>query len=183
MSFLHVYHEKNAEQPLLSTEDGERIAEELAAHGVRFERWPLKALPADAEATEILSAYEQEVSRLKQEGGFVVADIIHMTPQHPDKDALREKFLDEHRHSEDEVRFFVRGEGIFYLHLDNRVYAVGCSQGDLMSVPTGVAHWFDMGPSPDFTCIRLFIEKDGWVAKMTGDDIAAGFPRFEQLSA
>jgi 1,2-dihydroxy-3-keto-5-methylthiopentene dioxygenase len=121
------------------------------------------------------------VARLGQEEGFATVDVIGMTPAHPDRAALRGKFLDEHRHSEDEVRFFVRGEGIFYLHLGERVYAVGCAAGDLMSVPAGTAHWFDMGPAPDFTAIRLFTDPQGWVADMTGSPIAARFPRFEAL--
>lgn len=183
MSFLHVYHEADGEQPILSTFDGERIAQELGAHGIRFERWGLVELPEEADQDSILAAYGDEVARLQEEDGFATADVIHMRPDHPDKEALRTKFLDEHRHSEDEVRFFVRGLGIFYLHLNDRVYAVGCGAGDLISVPTGTTHWFDMGPNPDFTCIRMFTNKEGWVAQMTGSPIAARFPRFEALAA
>lgn len=182
MSFLHVYHESDAAQPLLTTRDGERIASELAGHGVRFERWATKAdLAPDSDQEVVLAAYAEEVDRLKREGGFATADVIGLTPDHPDREALREKFLHEHRHAEDEVRFFVRGEGIFYLHLGARVYTVGCAQGDLMSVPAGTPHWFDMGPAPDFTAIRLFTNPEGWVAEPTGEPIATRFPRFEAL--
>lgn len=182
MSFLNVYDDDAPDQPLLTTHDGERMAAELAAHGIRFERWATKAdLAPDADPEVVLAAYAEEVARLKAENGFATADVIGLTPAHPDKDALRAKFLDEHRHSEDEVRFFVRGEGVFYLHLGTRVYAVGCTQNDLMSVPAGTSHWFDMGPAPHFTAIRLFTHPEGWVAAFTGDDIAARFPRFEAL--
>lgn len=181
MSFLKVYHEAHPGQPVRSTREGDAIAEELAPHGVRFERWALRDLPAQADQEAILSAYADEVTRLKENEGFATADVIHMTPDHPDRAALRNKFLEEHQHSEDEVRFFVRGEGIFYLHLDDHIYAVGCSQGDLMSVPTGTRHWFDMGPAPAFSCIRLFTRTEGWIAQMTGSPIAGNFPRFEQL--
>ena len=47
-----------------------------------------------------------------------------------------------------------------------------------MSVPAGTRHWFDMGPAPRFTAIRLFTNPDGWVAKFTGTEIAATFPAF-----
>ncbi|SDL41212.1 1,2-dihydroxy-3-keto-5-methylthiopentene dioxygenase [Modicisalibacter muralis] len=182
MSFLHVYHEADGEQPLLSTHDGERIAAELSAHGVRFERWATPAaLDTDADQDAVLAAYADDVARLKAESGFATADVIGLTPDHPDREVLRRKFLDEHRHSEDEVRFFVRGEGIFYLHLGTRVYVIGCATGDLMSVPAGTPHWFDMGPAPDFTAIRLFTNTEGWVANMTGSPIASRFPRFEAL--
>ena len=94
----------------------------------------------------------------------------------------RQKFLDEHVHSEDEVRFFVRGQGLFYLHFQEQVYAVLCQKNDLISVPDGTRHWFDMGPQPRFTCIRLFSNPEGWVADFTGEDIARQLPRYEQLA-
>ncbi len=181
MSFLQVYVDYDAEQPLVATRDGERIAKELGDRGIRFECWATRELAPDADQEAVLAAYEAEVSRLQAESGMVGADVIGLTPDHPDKQVLREKFLHEHRHSEDEVRFFVRGEGIFYLHLDDRVYVVGCAQGDLMSVPAGTPHWFDMGPEPDFTAIRLFSDTTGWVADFTGATLAERFPRFEAL--
>jgi 1,2-dihydroxy-3-keto-5-methylthiopentene dioxygenase len=102
-----------------------------------------------------------------------------MTPDHPQREAARRKFLDEHTHAEDEVRFFVEGAGAFYLHLGARVFQVVCGAGDLLSVPAGTKHWFDMGPAPRFTVIRLFTDPAGWVAEPTGDAIASRLPRFE----
>ena len=85
-------------------------------------------------------------------------------------------------HSEDEVRFFVRGQGLFYLHFGDQVYAVLCQKNDLISVPDGTRHWFDMGPEPAFACIRLFTNPEGWVADFTGEDIASRLPRYERLA-
>lgn len=34
-----------------------------------------------------------------------------------------------------------------------------------------------MSESPYFVAIRLFTNKEGWVANFTGDDIASRFPR------
>ena len=102
-----------------------------------------------------------------------------MYPDHPDRVALRQKFLSEHTHGEDEVRFFVEGAGLFCLHLDERVYAVLCTKGDLISVPAGTRHWFDMGDRPRFTAIRLFNNPDGWIARFTGDTLAERFPRLD----
>jgi 1,2-dihydroxy-3-keto-5-methylthiopentene dioxygenase len=53
-----------------------------------------------------------------------------------------------------------------------------CERGDLISVPAGTRHWFDMGPAPRFTAIRLFTTPAGWVANFTGEPIARGFPSF-----
>jgi 1,2-dihydroxy-3-keto-5-methylthiopentene dioxygenase len=181
MSTLTIFSE-GSDTPRHRTADGAEIARLLGAHGVRFERWQTRELSPTASQAEILAAYAAEVARLKADNGFQSADVISLTPAHPQKEELRRKFLPEHRHSEDEVRFFVRGRGLFYLHLGAEVFALLCEQQDLISVPVGTRHWFDMGPEPDLTCIRLFTSTEGWAAQWTGDGIAERLPRFEKLA-
>jgi 1,2-dihydroxy-3-keto-5-methylthiopentene dioxygenase len=182
MTQLTVFAADEPGAPLLQTRDPARIAAALAPLGVRFEQWPARDLPADADQDAVLAAFAPEVERLKAEKGYRSVDVIRMAPDHPERAALRTKFLSEHRHSEDEVRFFVEGEGLFTLRDADRVHAVLCERGDLISVPAGMRHWFDMGPSPRFTAIRLFINPDGWIANFTGDTIADRFPRHERAS-
>ena len=178
MSRLTVYSENDAAHPTLDTEDGETIRQMLAEAGVLFRRWAAtQALDERADESVILSAYRPEIDRLIAEAGYQSVDVVNMYPTHPDRAALRDKFLSEHTHGEDEVRFFVDGAGLFCLHLNGQVYAVLCTKGDLISVPAGTRHWFDMGSSPRFTAIRLFNNPDGWIAQFTGDAIADGFPR------
>ena len=181
MTTLSIFAQDNPQTPTRVTRDGDEIAELLAGKGIRFERWPTRDLPAEADADRILQVYADEVERLKRERGFQTADVVSLTPDHPQREAFRQKFLDEHIHSEDEVRFFVRGQGLFYLHLDDEIYAVLCEKNDLISVPDGTRHWFDMGPQPEFTCIRLFTNPEGWVADFTGASIASDVPRYERL--
>ena len=169
--------------PLLETRDPAEIAEALAPIGVRFEQWPARALAGDADQAAVLHAFAPEVARLKAENGYQAVDVMRVQPDHPDRAALRTKFLSEHRHSEDEVRFFVEGEGLFTLREDDKVYAVLCTAGDLISVPAGMRHWFDMGEAPSFTVIRLYIDPAGWIANYTGDAIADRFPRHEPVAA
>jgi 1,2-dihydroxy-3-keto-5-methylthiopentene dioxygenase len=160
------------------------IASQLDELGVRFERWQAgQAFAADADADLVLSAYQNSIDQLKQQYGFQSVDVISLNADHPNKDALRQKFLSEHTHSDFEVRFFVEGKGLFYLHVGDQVYAVLCEQGDLISVPANTKHWFDMGENPGFKCIRLFTTEDGWVAEFTGDKIAERFPTLEQYLA
>src|SRR6185437_3722080 len=83
---------------------------------------------------------------------------------------------------EEGVRFFVAGAGQFTLHIEGKVYDVLCEAGDLIGVPDGTRHWFDMSEAPYFVAIRLFTNKDGWVANFTGSDIAQGFPRMEPVA-
>jgi 1,2-dihydroxy-3-keto-5-methylthiopentene dioxygenase len=180
MSELKVFDEGDASRARVHTRDFETIQRELGAVGIRFERWEARQpLKPGASQAEILEAYQDPVERLKKERGFKTADVLSMVPDHPDKAALRNKFLNEHTHSEDEVRFFVEGQGLFTIHKAGRVFNVLCEKGDLIGVPDGTPHWFDMGPQPRFTAIRLFTNTEGWVAHHTGSDIASRFPRFE----
>ncbi len=180
MSRLRIFDEHRPLHPLRTLHDHGGIAAELAAVGVRFEHWRTEAPPAPgADADEVIRAYRREIDRLMAEEGYRAVDVVSLTPDHPDRAALRKKFLDEHTHAEDEVRFFVAGSGLFSLHLGTRVYEVLCEQGDLIGVPDGTRHWFDMGPAPSFVAIRLFTNPAGWVAQFTGSDIATRFPRHE----
>ena len=162
--------------------EGDAIAAQLARIGVLFERWEAKAQLADqATDDEILRAYAEPVRRLKAQYGFATADVIAVTPDHPQRHELRRKFLDEHTHSEYEVRYFVDGRGLFYIHSGPEVHAILCEKGDLISVPAGATHWFDMGEKPSLRCIRLFTNPEGWVARYTQDPIAARFPMLDDI--
>jgi 1,2-dihydroxy-3-keto-5-methylthiopentene dioxygenase len=166
----------------LITSDAERIQQELASRGIRFQRWPARAeLPAGASPEQILAAYSSEIARVQAGGAYPTVDAIRLAPNHPDRDVLRQKFLAEHTHSEDEVRFFVEGQGLFCLHLGDEVLQLICEAGDWIAVPAGTRHWFDMGPEPQFCALRFFNNPDGWVAQFTGDPIAASYPLLDQL--
>jgi 1,2-dihydroxy-3-keto-5-methylthiopentene dioxygenase len=188
MTQLTVWPEDQPEDALLHTEEFDDIRRTLAGVGVRIERWGLAAgLPSGSTQEEILDAYRQEIGRIADEEGYVQVDVAQLHPgDEPGwKDAAaqaRQRFLSEHTHQDDEVRLFVDGAGVFYLRLAGRVHAVLCTAGDLMSVPKGTRHWFDMGTTPDFTAIRFFHDEDGWVGDFTGDEIALRFPDFDALS-
>lgn len=177
MSKLTLFKSDNTAKPELETTDVAEISKQLALAGVRFEQWQASApVTGQTSADEILAAYHQDIQRLKEQQGYITVDVISLHAAHPDKAVLRQKFLSEHIHREDEVRFFVRGKGLFCLHINNYIYQVLCEKNDLISVPAGTPHWFDMGSEPDFTAIRLFNNPEGWVAHFTGDDIASRFP-------
>ncbi|PWC82015.1 acireductone dioxygenase [Azospirillum sp. TSH100] len=179
MSDLTVYLESDARRPELRTADPALMAAHLAHIGILFERWNADTpLPASADANAVLDAYAVPIGRLKDARRFCTADVVRVTLQTEGVASLRAKFLNEHTHDEDEARFFVEGAGAFYIHLDNRVFRVVCEAGDLLSIPAGTPHWFDMGATPCFTTIRFFGRPDGWSATPTGDTIAARFPFF-----
>lgn len=179
-STLRVYDDRDGKRPLIETTDRAEIAEILAREGVRFEGWDA-SVPVSIESTqdEILAAYADDVERIKREGGYTTVDVLRLKRGTPDTEPVRKKFLSEHTHTEDEVRFFVEGAAAFYLRLGGRVYQTVCVRGDLISVPAGTKHWFDMGPSPEFCAIRFFQNTEGWTPHYTGDEIAATFPLYE----
>ena len=188
MSRLRIFSDQVAEDATVALlghhEDGDAITEALGAVGVRFERWPTRReIVAGAAPDDVLAAYGEEIARLSEAEGYQSADVVSMTPDHPEKAVMRTKFLDEHTHAEDEVRFFVDGAGLFTLHIGEKVYEVLCERGDLIGVPAGTKHWFDMGPEPAFVAVRLFTSPDGWAADFTGEDIAQRFPRLENSAA
>lgn len=180
MSRLTEYAVENPTVPLMDTSHAGLIADLLSDLRVRFERWPAERELALAAPAEILQLYATEVARLKESGGYRTADVVSVTPDSPNVPALRSKFRDEHTHAEDEVRFFVNGKGAFYLRNGDRVVRVICERGDLLSVPAGLRHWFDMGPSPVFTAIRLFTNEAGWIPAFTGSGVAASIPALDE---
>ena len=177
MSRLTVTEDTAPGKPELITEDAGAIARALAPIGVRFERWELDvAVDPDAPADDILAAYRPHLDRLMGDTGAGTADVIRLRPGNTAYPAMRQKFIDEHIHTEDEVRFFVQGEGHFILHVNDRVYDAHCTQGDLISVPSGVKHWFDAGLEPNATVLRVFTDTVGWTPHYTGDPISLRFP-------
>jgi 1,2-dihydroxy-3-keto-5-methylthiopentene dioxygenase len=182
MTWLKVYSDTNGSAPEIDTKNAAEITNILNNIGVRFEQWDANVvLGVDAAQEEVIAVYKTEIERLQAEKGYKAVDVVRLKPDHPQKAEFRQKFLNEHRHSEDEVRFFVEGDGLFYLHIGGKVYATLCERGDLIGVPDNTPHWFDMGENPMFCAIRLFTNPEGWVANFTGESIAGRFPTYEQF--
>lgn len=185
MSTLTVFADSDPAEALLRTSDAAEITRSLNAAGIRFEQWQTAASVRAGDSPEaVLDAYKTDVERLVTQEGYQTVDVISLdATDNAEVQAkvpeLREKFLSEHCHSEDEVRFFVDGQGLFSLHVGDRVYEVLCQKGDLISVPANTPHWFDMGPRPKFVAIRFFNNPEGWVAHFTGNPIADSFSRLE----
>lgn len=141
------------------------------ARDIVFEQWPAPAqISGEATQEEVLAAYEGVLKPYMTANGYQTADVINVTPSHPNVEEFSKKFLAEHTHSEDEVRFFVDGEGLFWFNLENGIdppFCLICQKGDLISVPAGTKHWFDFGPKKFVKCIRIFIEVSGWTPHYT----------------
>ena len=153
------------------------IADQLRMLGIDYEIWqPAHPTSSDAPSEEILEAYKNEIDRLKAAGGYVTADVINVNAQTPGLDAMLAKFSREHWHDEDEVRFIIHGRGIFHIHpKDAPVVAIEVEAGDLIRVPRGTHHWFDLCADREIRAIRLFQDPSGWTPSYTNSGVDAGF--------
>jgi 1,2-dihydroxy-3-keto-5-methylthiopentene dioxygenase len=153
--------------------DLSEIKKHLDKYHVYLAKWEAsKPLQNNSTQEEILEAYAHELKPFMQKNGYVTADVINVHPETPNLSAIREKFMKEHTHSEDEIRFFVDGEGVFWFHFDDgEVYSVTCSAGDFMSVPKNYKHWFDLHPKYFVKAIRIFSNMDGWTPLYTNSNI------------
>ena len=151
----------------------------LATLGIEYERWPLaERAAANAPSEAVLAAYAAEIEQLKARGGYVTADVIDVTDSTPGLDAMLAKFSTEHWHDEDEVRFIIRGRGLFHIHPKEPgkpVIAIEVEAGDLIRVPRGTWHWFDLCGDRNIRAIRLFQDKAGWTPHYTNSGTDKGF--------
>jgi|SRR5215831_3709468 len=143
--------------------DGDAIAAYLASCGIDYEQWPPKQVAADAPADELLRAYADEIAQLNNRGGYSTADVIDVAPNTPGLEEMLTKFNREHWHDEDEVRFIIDGHGLFHIHSqDMPVVAIEVEPGDLIRVPRGTMHWFNLCADRRIRAIRLFQDAAGW---------------------
>lgn len=149
--------------------DAAEISAFLAPFGIWYRRFEgTDRLPENPSDQEILDAYAEPIARLKAEGGYVTADVINVKPETPGLDAMLNKFSREHFHDEDEVRFIVSGRGLFHVHpQEGPVFSIEVTQGDMIKVPRGTHHWFDLCADRNIRAVRLFQDVSGWTPHYT----------------
>jgi 1,2-dihydroxy-3-keto-5-methylthiopentene dioxygenase len=160
-----------------SLRDHDEVRDYLAGIGIEYERWATPAnLPEDASAEQVLSTYAPQIEALKRRGGYVTADVIDVNRDTPGLDAMLAKFNIEHTHDEDEVRYIIAGRGLFHIHPpQGPVVAIEVEAGDLMRVPRGTLHWFDLCGDRRIRAIRLFQDKSGWTPHYTGSRVEGSY--------
>jgi 1,2-dihydroxy-3-keto-5-methylthiopentene dioxygenase len=151
----------------------EEVRDFLAGIGIDYERWePITDVSPDASPEQILGAYREQIDELKNRGGYVTADVIDVNKDTPGLDAMLAKFNIEHRHDEDEVRYIVSGRGLFHIHPQlGPVVAIEVGAGDLIRIPRGTLHWFDLCGDRRIRAIRLFQDVSGWTPHYTHSSI------------
>jgi 1,2-dihydroxy-3-keto-5-methylthiopentene dioxygenase len=115
-----------------------------------------------------ITASGRDKRTLKARGGYTTADVIDVTPDTPGLDAMLTRFNSEHWHDEDEVRLIVEGRGLFHIHpVNGPVFVIEVYPGDLIRVPKGTHHWFDLCGERRIRAIRLFQNPSGWTPNYT----------------
>ncbi len=153
------------------------IADYLAGIGIDYERWDTsRAVAPNSPSEEVLAAYSGEIEKLKAQGGYVTADVIDVNSQTAGLDAMLAKFNREHWHDEDEVRFIISGRGIFHIRpREGAVVAIEVEAGDLIRVPRGTWHWFNLCESREIRAIRLFQDPAGWAPNYTETGVDSNY--------
>ncbi|HEY6128935.1 MAG TPA: cupin domain-containing protein [Candidatus Acidoferrum sp.] len=171
MATVHIPSEKR------TLTQQEEIRAYLGGIGIVYERWkPAHEIAEGANAEEVLAAYAPEIARLKAEGGYVTADVIDVLPTTQGLDAMLARFNSEHWHDEDEVRFIIEGRGLFHIRpREGNVVSITVEAGDLLRVPRGTWHWFDLCQEKRIRAIRLFQDTSGWTPHYTESGVDRGY--------
>jgi 1,2-dihydroxy-3-keto-5-methylthiopentene dioxygenase len=158
-------------------DDPAAVAAALAPAGIWYRRFEGSDEPPDgASDEEILAAYRAPIQELMAEGGYVTADVINVQASTPGLDAMLARFNREHYHDEDEVRFIVHGRGLFHVHPPaGEVFSIEVVKGDMIRVPRGTQHWFDLCADRTIRAIRLFQDASGWTPHYTESGVDARF--------
>lgn len=160
---------------------GERLSTQedvkafLDKQNVVYEHWDMNKLPerlrekfvlSDEEKAEILATFEPEIKDLAARRGYQIWDLISLSDATPNIEELLKKFENVHTHTEDEIRAITAGKGIFIIKGGDDIgyYDVELEAGDVISVPENTNHFFTLMENRQIVAVRLFIEKDGWIA-------------------
>ena len=152
----------------LKISDPAQIKEYLYKIGIDYEQWEIVELPENADDQTILNAYAGKIDEVKRTGGYTSVDIVNVHSATPGLDEMLNKFNREHWHDEDEVRFIVQGQGLFHIHRPGQpVVAIEVGVADMIRVPRGTHHWFNLCGSRQIKAIRFFQNKSGWTPHYT----------------
>lgn len=179
MSHLKIFDEYN--KLISSTKDFTEIKNLLAEIAIHIDKWDSSMLQADSSKEEIFNTFANQIEAIKVKHNFKSVDLMDIKKDFAKSEnfqTMREKFLKEHTHSDDEVRYFISGSGSFTIHKANKVFSILCEAGDFINIPANTPHWFDMGFEPDFKCLRFFSDESGWVPNYIDDSISHKFENY-----
>lgn len=178
MSSLAVHLHTSPELPNKALNHAADIASTLAAVGLDYRQVELPAaLRPGCEQAEFDQAYGLWLQAFMGNEGHVQRELFNLQRNHPQKLELRARYLDEQVQASTCAWLFIGGFAQLSVHLDGYVYRLQGERGDLLTLPAGTRHWFDLGEEPHALVLRLSQSEE--TPERTGDDIASRFPRLE----
>lgn len=176
MSSLAVYLNTSPQLPNKVLNHADDIASTLAAVSIDYRQLELPAaLRPGCEQADFDAAYGLWLQALMGEQGYVRQELFNLQRNHPQKLELRARHLDEQVQGSASAWLFVGGFAQLSIHLQGYVYLLQGERGDLLSLPAGTRHWFDLGEEPHALVLRLSADDEAPV--LTGEEIASRFPR------
>ncbi|MEO4046543.1 acireductone dioxygenase [Pseudomonas sp. CAU 1711] len=175
MSSLTVYHQSSPQVPDKMLTHAQDIAATLAEVGAGFERWPVDAsIQPGQDRSEVLDALRPQLDELMSGRGYSSVELLSQSRARY-RDEPSTEGPEEMRSTAAQGYLLLAGRGLLNLHIGERVFAVLCEKGDLLSIPAGTRYWFDSGEFPHLLALQMATR----AAEPTGDEIAGRFPRLD----
>eukprot|EP00434_Breviolum_minutum_P010601 symbB.v1.2.009351.t1/scaffold561.1/size520142/19 len=116
--------------------------------------YPAKAVPWEPKE----GIQDKELAKIRDSRGYNYADIITCSEEClPDYHNKLKAFFEEHIHSDEEVRYILKGSGYFDVRdRKDRWIRIQLSAGDLIVLPEGIYHRFTMDVKNFTQAMRLF---------------------------
>jgi 1,2-dihydroxy-3-keto-5-methylthiopentene dioxygenase len=124
---------------------------------------PLSAanLKDQAGVTGLENVDLKEVINMVSSGKYASFDEVIINQDTPSE--LLNKFVEEHHHSDDEVRYFISGNSIFDVRGSRDQWIrIEVGPRDFITVPQNLHHRFFV-PGKNAKALRLFTGTEGWV--------------------
>jgi len=177
------YNQFNLKRPCSESSEKDLLKEKLLEEGIVLDKIDLspRFSVEDKHNDLVMDYYQGHIDRIKNKFNYACADMTRVSHDSLHAISIRGKNLSEHTHQEDEVRLILEGSILIYVHINENVHIIHCEKGDFIMVPGGVKHWMDIGPSPNFACIRWYNSKSGLVTQFTGSHVAESTSRWETI--
>ncbi|XP_059145183.1 acireductone dioxygenase-like [Physella acuta] len=107
---------------------------------------------------------DEGYANLKKNRGYSYEDVCEISKETlPDYDNRLLAFFTEHIHSDEEIRFVVKGSGYFDVRdIDDKWIRVEVVKDDLIIVPAGIYHRFTLDTSNYIKVKRIFVGEPVW---------------------
>lgn len=152
-----------------------RLDQALLKLGVIHEKWDLANVSLDGVdlsnlpdgfLSQLLCKNQERIQRIENfrtaEGSM---SVIKLSRDTQGIDALLEKFKVVHYHAAPEIRLIIDGEGIFYIYENGNKHEILVKKGSFLVLPKEIDHNFTLTEKLNVTALRVFQDKDGWLAK------------------